>query len=214
MCFWLWTAVQYLISIHATLHSNTIEAAWEDVVLLMLCIMLLNKKKMYLLWITFWMQEAIKKVLRISYYFVEEIITVVPEWMEVCQDGWGSQHWNVTIQSQPSALHSRQSNDLSILAIKRNEQRARLTWHNGDGSTYICKFLPGEVFNQAADQGALSHLWGANHNNHYWGRFQRSAVHSGDVMLLGLYVLGSGGGVGGRYTQQLVLFSITSSSSF
>lgn len=67
--------------------------------------------------------------------------------------------------------------DLSILTIEGNEQRARLTWHNGDGSTYICKFLPSEVFNQAADQGALSHLWGANYNNHYWGRFQRSAVH-------------------------------------
>lgn len=50
--------------------------------------------------------------------------------------------------------------------------------------------MSGEVFDQAADQGALSHLGGANYNNHNWGGFQWSAVNYGDVMFFGLYVLG------------------------
>lgn len=67
---------------------------------------------------------------------------------------------------------------------------AQLTRDNGYRSAYLPKLLSGEVFDQAADQGALSHLRGADYDNHNWGRFQGSAVDYWDVMFFGLYVLG------------------------
>lgn len=63
------------------------------------------------------------------------------------------------------------------------------TWDNSYRTTYLPKLLSSKVFDQATDQGTLSNFGGSNHNNQHWGRFRRTAVHSGHVMLFGFEVL-------------------------
>lgn len=71
-----------------------------------------------------------------------------------------------------------------------NKSSAKLTRDNGHRSTYVTQLLPCEVFDQAADQGAFSHLGGPNDNNNNWWWLQWRPVYKWDVMLFGLYVLG------------------------
>lgn len=73
--------------------------------------------------------------------------------------------------------------------LPTNKPSAQLTGDDGDRSTDVPQLLPGEVFDQAADKGAFSHLGGPDNYNHNWRGFQRSPVHEGDVMFFGLYVL-------------------------
>lgn len=65
-----------------------------------------------------------------------------------------------------------------------------LTRNDSYRSTYVCELLPGEVFDQAADQGAFPDLRGANNDNHNWRRFQGSPVYNRHVVFFGFYVLG------------------------
>lgn len=65
-----------------------------------------------------------------------------------------------------------------------------LTRNDSYRSTYVCELLPGEVFDQAADQGAFPDLRGANNDNHNWRRLQGSPVYNRHVVFFGFYVLG------------------------
>lgn len=75
------------------------------------------------------------------------------------------------------------------VACPTKKSLSQLTRDDGDRSTDVPQLLPGEVFDQAADQSGLSHLGGADDDNHNGRRFQRSPVHQGDVVFFGFYVL-------------------------
>jgi len=72
----------------------------------------------------------------------------------------------------------------------QKKPEARPTGDDGHGSTDVAELLPGEVFDQAADQGAFPHFGGPDYYNYNWRGFQGSPVYKGDVVLFGLYVLG------------------------
>lgn len=87
---------------------------------------------------------------------------------------------------------------------------SRPTRDDGYRSTYVPKLLPGEVFNQAADQGAFPHLGGPNDYNHNWRGFEWSPVYKGDVVLFGLYILSPTH----KYIQRVVSYSFLFYSHF
>ena len=66
-----------------------------------------------------------------------------------------------------------------------------LTRNNGDRSTDVSQFLPGEVLDQASYQGGFPHLGRPDHHHNDWRRVQGAAVHMRYMVLLSLQVLGS-----------------------
>ena len=75
---------------------------------------------------------------------------------------------------------------------KQNLTRVEtLTRYDGDRSTDVSQFLPGEVLDQASYHGCLPHLGRPDHHHHDGRGVQRAAVHVRDMVLLSLQVLGS-----------------------
>lgn len=71
-----------------------------------------------------------------------------------------------------------------------HENNYMLTWDYCYWTTDVWKLLPGVIFDQATDQGALAHFWRPHYNHHDWGWLQRCAVHQRYMMFLSFDILG------------------------